>query len=87
MVVLRVPTGSLDSASLDGLTKRENEVARLVAQGLGNAEIADKLCISVPTVKDHVHAILRKTGRKSRTGIAAALLGPAGRPAASDDRD
>lgn len=56
---------------IEGLTPRETEVATLVAQGLSNKEIADRLFISVPTVKDHVHNILTKTGLASRSAIAA----------------
>lgn len=59
------------------LTSRENEVATLVAAGYSNRQLADALFISVATVKDHVHAILRKTGFESRSQIAAAWLGAA----------
>ncbi len=58
-----------------GLTKRENEVATLVAAGYSNRQVAEALFISVATVKDHVHAILAKTGFASRAQIAAAWLG------------
>ena len=81
MVVLRVPTSAPVSTTLENLTKRENEVAHLVATGLSNAEIADRLNISVATVKDHVHNILGKTGLSSRTRIAAVLNGHAVTPA------
>lgn len=77
MVVLRIPTAGENRLCLDGLTKRENEVARLVALGLGNAEIAAELCISLSTVKDHVHNILKKTNLRSRTAIAAAFFNEA----------
>ena len=75
MVVLRVPTSPAGPNGLDNLTKREREVAHLVATGLSNAEIADCLCISVLTVKDHVHNILDKSGLSSRTQVAAILNG------------
>lgn len=42
------------------LTPREAEVLELVARGLRNKEIAQELAITVPTVKNHVHAILGK---------------------------
>ncbi len=42
------------------LTRREWEVLELIAQGLSNAEIANKLFISLHTVKTHVHNIFRK---------------------------
>jgi DNA-binding NarL/FixJ family response regulator len=57
------------------LTERESEVATLVAAGYSNRQLADALFISVATVKDHVHAILRKTGFDNRSQIAAAWLG------------
>ena len=75
MVVLRIPTQPAPHRSLESLTRREGEVAALVAQGLSNKEIAKKLFISLPTVKDHVHRILQKTGLPGRTGIVAAVLG------------
>lgn len=59
----------------DTLSPRELDVAALVACGLSNREIADALFISVATTKDHVHAILVKTGLGGRAGIIAAWLG------------
>lgn len=59
----------------DALSKREYEVAALVAAGLTNQRIADALFISLGTVKDHVHAILTKTGLPSRAAVAAAWYG------------
>jgi non-specific serine/threonine protein kinase len=53
------------------LTKRELEVADLVADGLSNPEIADRLFISVRTAQGHVENILRKLGFTSRAKIAA----------------
>jgi len=50
----------------DGLTAREVEVLRLVAQGLRNAEIADHLIISLLTVKAHVRSLYNKLGISSR---------------------
>ena len=49
------------------LTNREIEVLKLVAQGLDNPEIADKLVISLPTVRSHVTHILNKLGLSNRT--------------------
>lgn len=53
------------------LTDREVEVLRLVARGLTNAEIADRLFISVKTAGNHVSNILTKIGARSRTEAAA----------------
>jgi two-component system, NarL family, nitrate/nitrite response regulator NarL len=60
------------SSVFAALTVREREVAALVARGCGNAEIAAALFISEATVKDHVHNILRKSGLKTRAGVAGA---------------
>jgi len=49
-----------------GVTARETEILRLVKTGLSNAEIADRLVISVRTVESHVSNMLLKTGKESR---------------------
>jgi serine/threonine-protein kinase PknK len=53
------------------LTKREQEVAVLVAQGLTNRQIASELGISEHTVATHVRKILKKLGFHSRAQIAS----------------
>jgi predicted ATPase/DNA-binding CsgD family transcriptional regulator len=53
------------------LTRRETEIAELVAEGLSNPEIAKRLVISVRTAQGHVENILRKLGFTSRAMIAA----------------
>jgi DNA-binding CsgD family transcriptional regulator len=55
------------------LTPREREVAQLVADGLTNAELAQRLFISPRTAAVHVSSILRKLGVTSRTDVAEAL--------------
>jgi DNA-binding NarL/FixJ family response regulator len=52
------------------LTERETEVLKLIGQGLGNREIAERLVISEKTVKTHVANILQKLQVKSRTQAA-----------------
>ncbi len=71
LVVLRPMQPASPDATFDGLTPREREVAGLVAAGLRNKDIALALSISLGTVKDHVHAILRKSGLDGRAAIAA----------------
>jgi two-component system, NarL family, nitrate/nitrite response regulator NarL len=62
------PAGPLPSADeVDDLTAREREVLTLVAIGLTNKAIAQRLTISDHTVKFHVAAILAKLGAESRT--------------------
>ena len=53
------------------LTARELEVLALIERGLSNKQIARQLCISLPTVKNHVHSILEKFGAGSRGEAAA----------------
>ena len=47
---------------LAALTEREREILASAAAGLGNKEIADRLCVSLDTVKTHLHHIYRKLG-------------------------
>jgi DNA-binding NarL/FixJ family response regulator len=54
-------------SSAEALTPREQEVLQLLAEGLPNKTIADRLHISEHTVKFHVNAILSKLGAQSRT--------------------
>ena len=60
-----------------GLTGREREVLALLAEGLRNAQIAERLVVSEKTVDHHVSAILRKLDVRTRgeAGAAAVRLG------------
>ncbi|MBC7268421.1 MAG: AAA family ATPase [Streptomyces sp.] len=53
------------------LTRRERQVAELVAEGLGNQQIADRLVIARRTAEGHVERILSKLGFSNRSQIAA----------------
>lgn len=53
-----------------GLTRRQQEIAPLLAEGLTNKEIAARLNLSEQTVKNHVHSMLRRTGAKDRFAVA-----------------
>ena len=59
---------------LGRLSSREREIAELVAQGLNNQEIADRLVVSMATVKSHMQHILKKIGGTSRVHIAIMVL-------------
>ena len=58
------------ASSPDGLTAREVEVLRLLAQGLTSAQIAEQLVIGVVTVNFHVRSIYSKLGVTSRAAAA-----------------
>lgn len=58
-----------------GITDREAEVLRLVADGLANKEIATRLYLSPRTVEKHVETLMRRTGARSRTHLVA-VAGP-----------
>jgi ATP/maltotriose-dependent transcriptional regulator MalT len=60
-------------ANSRGLTEREWEIARLLALGLSNAEIADRLVVSSKTVGHHVSAVLAKLDVRRRAEVAAAM--------------
>lgn len=53
-------------SSTDSLTARENEILELLEQGLTNQQIASRLSVTLNTVKNHVHSLLKKLGVGSR---------------------
>lgn len=59
----------------DGLTRREVEVLRLIAQGYSNAQIAERLVISVKTVESHRARIVGKLGMRSRVELVRYAMG------------
>jgi DNA-binding NarL/FixJ family response regulator len=66
------PHGARESAS--PLTERETEVLRLVAAGVGNVEIAERLYMGLGTVKGHIRDILEKLAAADRTQAAVVAL-------------
>ncbi len=56
------------------LTPRETEIVRLIAEGLSNQQIAERLFLSNGTVRNHISTILEKTGLEHRTQIAVMWL-------------
>ncbi|MCD2468342.1 AAA family ATPase [Streptomyces sp. MBT42] len=56
------------------LTPREREIAVLVAEGLTNQAVADRLCLSPRTVESHVARAYRKTGVESRAALASLVV-------------
>lgn len=68
------PIGPAQKPSVDELTERELEVLRLIARGMNNREIAEKMVISEKTVKTHVSSILGKLHLEDRTQAAIYAL-------------
>lgn len=70
-----IAAGPLEpSPPLDGLSNREAEVLRFIALGHTNAEISDRLFLSVRTVEAHRAAIQRKLGRSTRADLVRFAL-------------
>jgi DNA-binding CsgD family transcriptional regulator len=69
-----VPRGPIAGtrANAAGLTRRQAEVLALVDEGMSNAEIARRLCISAKTAEHHVSAIMARLDASTRQGAAAA---------------
>jgi two-component system, NarL family, response regulator len=63
-------TARLNQPPTDPLTPREREIVRLVALGLRNAEVAQRLSISEVTVKTHLNNVFQKLGLRDRVELA-----------------
>jgi DNA-binding NarL/FixJ family response regulator len=71
---MKAPPTPNGSGGFALLTEREVDVLKLVTQGLNNAEISDKLCISMNTVKTHLKNIFQKLEVEDRTAAALKAL-------------
>ncbi|GJF34698.1 DNA-binding response regulator [Kitasatospora sp. NE20-6] len=65
------PPAAPDRSTLADLTPREREITLLVAHGLSNHEIAERLTVSYPTVRTHVQRALAKTDSRDRAQLVA----------------
>ena len=65
------PARKMRTAIPGGLTRREWEIAQLLAEGLSNKEVAERLFISRRTAETHVEHILTKLGFRSRTQVSS----------------
>ena len=63
------PAPATAAAALPDLTPREHEIFVLMAEGLSNTEIAERLELSEATVKTHVGRVLMKTGSRDRVQV------------------
>jgi len=57
------------NAPLNPMTSRETDVLRLAAAGASTAEIATQLCLTTGTVRNHISAIITKTGARNRVDV------------------
>jgi DNA-binding NarL/FixJ family response regulator len=75
LLAAATPASPVDTLQLpeppDGLTHREVEILALIARGLNNPEIAERLFLSNHTVKTHINRIFAKTGSRNRVAAIA----------------
>lgn len=74
LVLARLSSGEPAKTADSPLSPRETEVLRLIADGVGNAEVAQRLNIGLGTVKGHVRDILEKLAASDRTHAAVVAL-------------
>ena len=74
LVLARLSSGEPAKTADSPLSPRETEVLRLIADGFGNAEVAQRLNIGLGTVKGHVRDILEKLAASDRTHAAVVAL-------------
>jgi PAS domain S-box-containing protein len=72
----KLSPGNPGKGSSGPLTAREREILGLIAGGLTTSAIADKLCISHTTVRNHIQHILAKLGAHSRLEAVSVVFGP-----------
>jgi NarL family two-component system response regulator LiaR len=72
--LVKQATAQKDPVTFEPLTPREEEILTLVAQGMTNPKIAERLVISTSTVQFHVHNILTKLQVKTRTEAVAVAI-------------
>ena len=70
-VLERLRNGAPESPELAGMSDREREIFELVAEGLTNRQIAERIYLAEKTVKNYVSAILTKLGVERRAQVAA----------------
>lgn len=75
-----------ESGLPDGLTPREVTVLALIAEGLSNAEIAERLTVSETTVKSHINHLYNKTGARDRAQAVAYAFRHRLAPGTAEDR-
>jgi DNA-binding NarL/FixJ family response regulator len=74
VVIVTPPKAFRNPAEADGLSERELEVLLMVARGMSNQQIAQRLFLSLSTVKTHVHRIISKLEVSDRTQAAVRAI-------------
>jgi DNA-binding NarL/FixJ family response regulator len=75
-----MPTMNRECEGVSVLTTRERAVANAICRGLRNKEIAQELDIAVPTVRNHLSAVMAKLGVNTRTQVAIRFAPHASEP-------